>query len=139
MTGEAEQVTTQGGLRRTEGSVLVVDDDEMIRAVLRDMLEEMGCAVREAADGREALSVLVEEQPDVVLLDMRMPVLDGWGFSREYRAQPGPHAPIVVMTAAQNARAWSEEVQAEGVLAKPFEFADFAAVLRRFTPCAADA
>ena len=126
-------------MRRVEGSVLNVYDDDGIRAVIRDVLEDFGCAVREAANGREALALLDDEVPDVVLLDMRMPVLDGWGFSQEYRTRPGPHAPIVVMTAAQNARAWGEEVRADGVIAKPFEMDDFLAVMGRFTPCTAAA
>jgi two-component system chemotaxis response regulator CheY len=57
----------------------------------------------------------------VIVLDMRMPVLDGWGFAREYRATPGPHAPILVITAAHDSLDRLVEVRAEGVLPKPFD------------------
>ena len=122
-------------MRRAEGSVLVVDDDATIRMVVREALEDEGCAVREAADGREALALLDEETPDVIVLDMRMPVLDGWGFAREYRKRPGPHAPIVVLTATRDAAAWAAEVHADAVVGKPFEVDGLLDVLRRFTPC----
>jgi CheY-like chemotaxis protein len=56
----------------------------------------------------------------LVLLDMRMPVLDGWGFARRFRAA-GKRSPIIVITAAENARRWAEEIGADGYLSKPFE------------------
>ena len=49
-----------------------------------------------------------------------MPVLDGWEFARRYRAGPGPHAPIVVLTAARDAQAQAGEIGADGYLGKPF-------------------
>jgi CheY-like chemotaxis protein len=66
---------------------------------------------------------------------MRMPVLDGWEFTRAYRQRPGPHAPIVVLTATRDAHAWGNEVDADAVLGKPFELTDLLAMLSRFTAC----
>ena len=108
-------------------TVLVCDDEELIRSVVVDALEEEGYRVVQAANGREALDALdAPDTPDahapsLVLLDMRMPVLDGWGFMREYRLRPGPHVPVVVMTAAQNARQWCEEAGGDACLPKPFD------------------
>jgi two-component system chemotaxis response regulator CheY len=101
--------------------ILVVDDDDMIRDLIADALSDEGYAVIRAADGAEALRRVEEQAPALVLLDMRMPVMDGWRFAREYRALPGPHAPIVVMTAAENADAWCREIGGDGCLPKPFD------------------
>ena len=128
----------QNGMRRVEGGVLVVDDDPIIRTIVRDALEDDGCEVREAANGAEALAILDKETPDVVVLDMRMPVMDGWEFARRYRARPGPHAPIVCVSAAANTNAWAEEISADGVVPKPFELRELVSVLSRFTRCVDD-
>jgi len=114
----------------TISSVLVVDDDPSIRDFVEAALEEEGYGVLSAADGQAALK-LVGRQPCAVLLDMRMPVLDGWGFAAAYRQRPGARAPIVVMTAAENAAAWAEEIGAQGVLAKPFRLDDLLAIVAR--------
>jgi CheY-like chemotaxis protein len=95
-----------------------VDDDPSIVAVVAEILMSEGHEVISAENGAEALTKADGES--LVLLDMRMPVLDGWGFAREFRAA-GKRAPIVVMTAAENARRWAEEIGADGYLSKPFE------------------
>ncbi|HEU5317677.1 MAG TPA: response regulator [Chloroflexota bacterium] len=110
--------------------VLVVDDDAAIRSTVCDILELEDFAVEQAANGEAALQVLSERAargappPDAILLDMRMPVMDGWEFSRRYRTLPGPHAPIVVMTAARDANQWGREVGASATLGKPFGLQD---------------
>jgi two-component system chemotaxis response regulator CheY len=103
------------------GRVLVVDDDEDIRDVIEIALAGEGYEVQAAPDGAVALSLVGESRPDLILLDMRMPVMDGWEFARAYHEMPGPHAPIVVLTAAVNAGAYSEQIGAAGFLAKPFD------------------
>jgi CheY-like chemotaxis protein len=110
--------------------VLVVDDDPSIRDFVEAALESEGYRVLSAPDGEIALG-LVEHQPCAVLLDMRMPVLDGWGFAAAYRERPGARAPIVVMTAAENAEAWAREIGATSVLAKPFRLDDLLAIVAR--------
>ncbi len=105
-------------------SVLVVEDDDSLREMMAWILSNEGYSVETAADGAIALQVLQRQKMDLVLLDMRMPVLDGWGFARAYRELPGPHAPIVVVTAARDAASRSQEVDAAGYLAKPFELED---------------
>jgi CheY-like chemotaxis protein len=82
-----------------------------------------------AENGAEALAVVNGES--LILLDMRMPVLDGWGFARQLRAS-GKRPPIVVMTAAENARRWAEEIGADGYLSKPFELDTLIAAVERY-------
>ncbi len=100
--------------------VLVVDDDEMIRDYVDMALQGAGHEVVQAAHGAEALAVLDGISPDMILLDMRMPMMDGWEFAERYRAKPGRKVPIVVMTAAADAAARAAQVQADAFLAKPF-------------------
>ena len=100
--------------------ILVVDDDHAIRSTVIDILNSEGYNVLSAANGAEALELVELHNPDLVLLDMRMPVLDGWGFAKALAAR-SLSLPIVVMTAAQDARQWGREVAAVGVLAKPFD------------------
>jgi two-component system chemotaxis response regulator CheY len=101
----------------------VVDDDPAIRSTVADILGLEGYAVATAENGEEALRLVDLLQPSVVLLDMRMPVLDGWGFAREIHAR-GITVPILVMTAAPNARRWAEEIGAHSFIAKPFDLDD---------------
>jgi CheY-like chemotaxis protein len=114
------------------GLILVVDDDETIQATLRAALELDGYRVVTAADGAAALGLLEDLTPCVILLDMRMPVLDGWGFAAAYRGREAPHAPLVVMTAAENAQRWCREIGADACLAKPFELDELYGAVERF-------
>lgn len=113
--------------------VLIVDDEPDIRATVSAMLEIEGYDVAEAANGADALAVVEADPPDVILLDMRMPVLDGWGFAAEMRRRN--HAiPIVVMTAARDAARWAAEVAAASFVAKPFGYDDLIAAVERAAP-----
>ena len=110
--------------------ILVVDDDPEILAMLRDFLEGEGLAVRTAVNGADALEMLEDVSPSLVLLDMRMPVLDGWGFAAELGDRRSSY-PIVVMTAAESARRWAEEIGANGYIAKPFDVNELLQVIER--------
>jgi CheY-like chemotaxis protein len=113
--------------------VLVVDDEPHIRATVSAMLETEGYAVDEAANGADALHAVEQRAPDVILLDMRMPVLDGWGFARELRRR-GHRTPIVVMTAARDAARWAGEVAAATFVAKPFGLDDLITAVEQAHP-----
>jgi two-component system chemotaxis response regulator CheY len=102
------------------GPILVVDDDEGIREFVQTVLSDEGYEVRTAWHGAAALELLEQVSPSVILLDMRMPVMDGWEFARQYRERPGPHAPIIVVTAARDADDRAAQIAADGVLPKPF-------------------
>jgi two-component system chemotaxis response regulator CheY len=101
--------------------ILVVDDDDSIRELIEMALVDEGYAVALATNGQEALDKLGAAQPRLILLDMAMPVMDGWAFAAAYRARPGPHAPIVVVTAAREAAERAAQVDADDFIAKPFD------------------
>jgi two-component system, chemotaxis family, chemotaxis protein CheY len=103
--------------------VLVVDDEPDIRATVAEMLEIEGYSVDEASNGADALRAIEASPPDLILLDMRMPVLDGWGFAAEL-SRRDVDIPIVVMTAARDAARWAAEIAASASLSKPFGFDD---------------
>jgi urea transport system substrate-binding protein len=105
------------------GTVLVVDDDPDIRETVTDCLEDEGYRVTAAADGAQGLAAAAREPPDVILLDMKMPVLDGWEFARRYHALPEHPARIVCMTAAADVRQRCRDIGADGCLSKPFSLA----------------
>ncbi len=86
----------ENGVR--DARVLVVDDDPDVRGLLREMLERAGCLVREARDGREALKILYDARPDIILLDVTMPDLDGWQTLE--RVRDLTDVPVVMLTAA---------------------------------------
>jgi CheY-like chemotaxis protein len=116
---------------RAAHRVLVVDDDAAIRQFIQMALEGQGYEVTTAEDGREALAAAHRAPPRVILLDMRMPVMDGWAFTRAYRATPPPHAPIVVLTAARDAAESAGDVDADAFLAKPFNLRELLGLVGR--------
>ncbi len=98
------------------------------------LLQDAGYPVRTASNGLQALERTAEEMPGLILLDMRMPVMNGWEFAREFRARHDHACPIVVVTAAENAQLRAQEIQAEGWLAKPFDLDDVLRMAARFLP-----
>jgi CheY-like chemotaxis protein len=115
-------------------SILAVDDDEAILEVVKMVLEDEGYRVLFAKDGAEALEVLKTSLPELILLDMRMPVMNGWQFADAYHKGPGPHAPIVVVTAAQDAPQAASDLRARDYLSKPFDVDRLVEVVRRHAP-----
>jgi CheY-like chemotaxis protein len=103
--------------------ILVVDDDDSIRSLVSELLISRDYAVETAADGVKALEAIDRDPPSVMLLDMRMPVLDGWAVAASLRERH-QCVPTVVMTAAAYTPDWSAEVHAEGCLIKPFDSDD---------------
>ena len=104
--------------------ILVVDDDPSIRTMVSDLLTTEGYAVCTASNGADALDVLERTSPRLVLLDMRMPVLDGWGFARELKQRHDwVPVPVLIMTAAIDASRWAADIDAAGYVSKPFEVA----------------
>jgi CheY-like chemotaxis protein len=113
--------------------VLVVDDEPGIRATVSAMLEIEGYDVAEASNGADALQAVEVTLPDVILLDMRMPILDGWEFAAEMRDR-GHRIPIVVMTAARDAAHWASEIAATAFVSKPFGYDDLIRAVQEATP-----
>jgi two-component system cell cycle response regulator DivK len=78
--------------------ILVVEDQEDLRAILRDVLSTSGYTVIEAVDGAESVAKVASELPDLVLIDIQLPVLNGYDTTRRIKAQPGFSAiPIIAV------------------------------------------
>jgi PAS domain S-box-containing protein len=102
--------------------VLVVDDEASIRSTLGDLFALEGYDCRLAANGREALSILSGWGADLIVLDLTMPIMDGWTFRREQQAEPNVRdIPVVVISARQSHDVRDAELAPAAVLAKPFD------------------
>jgi urea transport system substrate-binding protein len=110
---------------------LVVDDDHDIGEMVRLALTDEGYEVVLAENGSEALNASLDDLVDIILLDMRMPIMDGWAFAEQYRSRPGPKAPVIVVTAARDAAARAAEIDADGYLPKPFSLDELLALIQR--------
>jgi len=124
---------TLGEVSGTSGRVLVVDDSEVIRQLIRVNLELEGFQVVTAADGAECLEVVRRVKPDVVTLDVVMPRLDGLRTAARLRATPATsRLPIAIVSACTPADLdRGESVGVDGYLGKPFDPADLVALVRR--------
>jgi len=112
------------GARSSEGGplVLIVDDDEKLREFVRVNLEMEGYTVREAASAREGLAALEEQFPDLVLLDVMMPEMDGWEMLRQLHERHGVGAiPVIVFSAKVEEDAGAVAQRgAQAFIGKPF-------------------
>jgi CheY-like chemotaxis protein len=101
-------------------SVMVVEDDHLIRQVIAEALEEEGFDVVEAANGKEALEALRSAHPSLILLDLMMPVMNGWEFRRAQLADPHiADIPVIVLSALKD-----HQVEAQKSFTKPFDLED---------------
>jgi CheY-like chemotaxis protein len=112
-------------------AVLVVDDDQDTRTVVKLILEDQGYHVLEAKDGHNALDQLTDWLPALVLLDLQMPVMDGWRFCAEVERQR-LEVPIVIMTAGAQAQPEAERCEVAGYLPKPFDLQHLVTVVGQF-------
>ncbi|MEP7004235.1 MAG: ATP-binding protein, partial [Chloroflexota bacterium] len=106
--------------RGLQGIVLVIDDDPDILHLVREILRGTGMTVMAATNGQEALRLLEDVRPQLILLDKLMPVMDGTTFAAEYRRRPDP-VPIVAVCAARDAADWAAGIGAVGYVTKPFD------------------
>ena len=113
-----------GGSTQQGPVVLIVDDDERVREYVRVNLEMEGYAVREAGNAEEGLGVLEEVSPDLILLDVMMPEVDGWEMLRRVQERHGVGAiPVVMFSGKVNEQSAQEATArgAQGFVGKPFE------------------
>jgi excisionase family DNA binding protein len=111
-----------GGRERVGPTVLIVDDDEGTRTFVRASLELEGFDVREASSGTEGLAALEEEAPDLILLDVMMPQMDGWEMLRRVQEQHGGAIPVVMFSGkVEDAAGEAVERGASGFIGKPFD------------------
>ena len=104
-------------------TILVVEDDPIAREGLNVILRRDGYEVVLAGNGEEALAALHRQRPDLILLDMLMPVLDGWHFLQRVQEKALPaHTPVVVATSSTViSREWAQAHGCAGFLRQPVE------------------
>lgn len=120
--------------RADKTPILIVDDDEAILSTVEFLLADEGYSVVLATNGQEALACAEQQPPCLILLDMKMPIMDGWTFVTAYQKQPGPHAPIIVMTATHEPAGRADAVAADAYIAKPFSIDQLLALVHRYAP-----
>ena len=117
-------------MERAVTTVLVVDDEPTLRSILVDVLVDEGYAVVTARDGQEALEIFARDAPDLVLMDVMMPRMDGPTAVRALRALPnGTTVPIVLASAVMSSDGL--ELGIDGFLRKPFELDDLLQLIGR--------
>ena len=121
--------------RARRGYVLIVDDDPHIVSFIAEVLEDEGYDAETAPNGEAALEAIArrgEDRPSLILLDYNMPLCDGPAFAAAYRESPGPHAPVVCLTASHSAATRCSEMGAQAFLGKPFGLDDLLALVERY-------
>jgi len=109
-------------LPRKQPLILLAEDFEDARELYRDYLQFSGFDVETANNGRDAIAQALELQPDLILMDASMPVLDGWQATRELKANPATkHIPVLALTAHafDDARREARAVGCDGFVTKP--------------------
>jgi two-component system chemotaxis response regulator CheY len=102
--------------------ILVVDDEDAIREAVAETLELEGYHVERAHDGLQALIKLRASRPDAIVLDLMMPVMDGWTFLRHLREEPlASGTPVVVMSAYRMLESTAPDLEVQAWLPKPFD------------------
>lgn len=125
--------------RRTNGNgapgsrprVLIIDDDDAVCELLRQALSEDGFAVATVPHGAAALDLVKHHQPAVLLVDLRMPIMDGWAFVEQYRRSARPAASIVLLSAARDLEENARRLGADGFVPKPFRIEDVTEAIDR--------
>lgn len=114
--------------------VLVVEDEAYLCDLVADVLEAEGHTARTASNGLEALERVAERKPQIILLDLMMPIMDGWEFIRSLRANvEWRDIPVVVVTAVYDIKRTQQETGAIAVITKPFDIDQIADVVSRYS------
>ena len=119
---------------RLAALVLIVDDHTDLRKVTASVLSCNGYEVIEAPDGRDAIQSLCHHAPDLVILDLNMPVMDGWQFRAEQQRLPDGHLsaiPVLLLSGAENANDHAAKLKAVGFVKKPFNPVELLAAVER--------
>lgn len=113
-------------------SVLIVDDNSTLRESIGELLEMEGYPVLTAGNGKEALEILKTYRPKLILLDLFMPVMNGWEFSRIQKSDPElSKIPLLVFCADRNFPNYSL-LKADGFIPKPFNVDDLLAIAKPY-------
>ncbi len=115
--------------------VLVVDDSPAHLEILKNVVSSAGCSVIVAASGKEAVALTKSEKPDLVLMDIVMDDMDGYGACREIIADSETKdIPVVFVTSKKQRadRLWAEKQGAKGLISKPFEDEEILETIRKY-------
>ncbi len=111
--------------------VLVVDDDDELAEVVRQVLRDAGYSVATVRHGAAALELVKHVEPELILLDLSMPIMDGWPFVAQYRRIAKHDARIVLLTGNASAPEIARTLGADGYITKPFDMKDLVAMVGR--------
>ena len=117
--------------------ILVVEDQDDNMQILRDLLGSVGYEIIEARDGAEGVKAAKAERPDLILMDIQLPVLDGYEATRQIKADPALRAiPIVVVTsyALSGDEAKARDAGCDGYVPKPYSPRQLLAKIRQYLP-----
>ncbi len=115
--------------------ILVIEDTEDNRRILRDLLTHAGFEIEEAMDGERGVAMAAEYQPDLVLMDIQLPLIDGYEATRRIKANPKTkHIPIIAVTsyALSGDDAKATAAGCDGYIAKPYSPRQILALIRSF-------
>jgi len=140
--GWAEPVSAQAELvrpppHRIAALILVVDDQTDLRQLTADLLSCNGYDVVQAGHGREAIAKLSEHSPDLVVLDLNMPIMDGWQFRAEQLRLPDGHLtaiPVLLLTGEDRPDDQTRTLKAVGFIKKPFDADELLADIQTALP-----
>jgi len=113
--------------------ILVVDDDPDILQTLALCLSTEGYRVMMASNGQEALGILSKERPACILLDLMMPVMDGWQFVAELEKRGLRSAPLLILSADRSVQGHAMKLRADAFLAKPFDLDELLGKVHQLT------
>jgi CheY-like chemotaxis protein len=120
---------------KEDRTILVVEDDESTRRVITDVLEDRGFRVAAAGNGAEALTVLDQAHPDLMVLDLLMPVMHGWDFMERYAEKTGGQPlPIVVVSVNRALPRSFSRLGVRTLVPKPFQVDDLVAAVEQALP-----
>jgi len=122
---------------KKKARILVVDDEERTLRVVKDMLTPHGYEIIVARDGAEAVAAARSRQPDLILLDILMPKMDGYTACNTIKTDKKTNAiPVVMLTAVgyELNKELAQSLEADGYLTKPFKLQDLLGVIKQFLP-----
>jgi two-component system, cell cycle response regulator DivK len=117
--------------------ILLVEDTEDNREIVRDLMDSVGYELLEANDGVAGLAMATEHRPDLILMDIQLPLMDGYEVTRRIKADPALwHIPIIAVTsyALSGDEAKTREAGCDGYVAKPFSPRQLLAKINQFLP-----
>ena len=111
-----------------------MDDDDELADIVRQVLRDAGYSVATVHHGAAALELVSHIAPDLILLDLSMPIMDGWSFVTQYRRIAKESAKIVLLTGHPQAADIARSLSADGFIQKPFDLERFVEAIERVLP-----